>query len=437
MRWFHLILLSATLALGCGFRTPCRVKAVDGKIQEAVDRCARHGGGRVTVPRGEWTVGRIELCSHLELVLEEGAVLLGSRDEAAYGQLDSIGAGDMGRIPVILSAHGARDITVSGPGTIDGQAVRESYQRAEVTAVTDSVTGREVYNAKLYGADYRTKWRKVAPWTTAINFVDCEGVTLRDIHVKESNGWNVHLERCRNVLVEGVTITSDRENGVNSDGLDIDGCTDVTVRGCRIDTGDDALCFKTTGQAPCEGILVTDCTLSSSSAAVKIGTESKADFRDITVRDCRIEGANRGLCIILRDGGDVRDILFENLDITCRRHAVFWWGNGDPLYFTIQKRKGARSAGTVDGVAVRHVDAVGQSGVRLEGFSEPLRNITFEDFHLTIEPEDAVDKRARNGFLFDGVDGLVLEKVSLVWDGYEKEWEGNYVHRNCKNIQLL
>ena len=431
------IMKGGVLTFRMGPVPPYEVKARGGKVREAVDDCARHGGGRVIVPRGQWTVAGIGLCSDLDLHLEEGAVLLGSRDEAAYTGRDSIGAGDMGRIPVVLSAHGVRNLSISGPGLIDGQAVRESYQRSEVTEVKDSVTGREVYNAMLYGADYRTKWRKVAPWTTCINLVGCEGVTLRDIRVRESNGWNVHLENCRNVLVEGVTITSSRENGVNSDGLDIDGCSGVVVHGCRIDTGDDALCFKTTGTAPCSDILVTGCTLASSSAAVKFGTESKADFRDITVRDCRIEGANRGLCIILRDGGNIRDILFEDIDITCRRHAPFWWGNGDPLYFTIQKRKGAPSAGSVDGVTVRRVTALGQSGVRLEGFSEPLRRISLEDFHLTVEPEDAVDKRARNGFLFDGVDGLVLDRVSLSWEGFEEEWEENYVFRNCKNIELL
>ena len=430
------LMRGGVLTFWMGEVPPYEVKARGGRIREGVEDCARHGGGRVIVPAGKWTVADIELCSDLDFHLEKGAVLLGSRDESAYAGRDSIGAGDMGRIPVILSAHGVQNLTISGPGMIDGQAVRESYQRSEVTEVRDSVTGREVYNAMLYGADYRTKWRKVAPWTTCINLVGCQGVTLRDIHVHESNGWNVHLENCRDVLVEGITVTSSRENGVNSDGLDIDGCSGVRIRGCTIDTRDDAPCFKTTGTSPCQDVLVEGCTLSSSSAAVKIGTESKADFRNITVRDCRIEGANRGLNIILRDGGNVRDILFEDLDITCRRHATFWWGNGDPLYFTIQKRKGAPSAGTIDGVTVRRVTALGQSGVRLEGFSEPLRNITLEDFHLTIEPEDAVDKRARHGFLFDGVDGLVLEKVSLAWEGYEKEWEENFVNRNCKNIQL-
>ena len=48
----------------------------------------------MTVPRGTWTVAGIELCSDLDLHLEKGAVLLGSRDESAYPARDTIGAGD-------------------------------------------------------------------------------------------------------------------------------------------------------------------------------------------------------------------------------------------------------------------------------------------------------------------------------------------------------
>ncbi len=51
---------------------------------------------------------------------------------------------------------------------------------------------------------------------------------------------------------------------------------------------------------------------------------------------------------------------------------------------------------------------------------------------------------ARGGRIQEAVEGfrepvrnLVLEKVSLAWEGHEKEWEENYVFRNCKNIQLL
>lgn len=125
--------------------------------------------------------------------------------------------------------------------------------------------------------------------------------------------------------------------------MDIDGCNNVMINNCRIDTGDDALCLKTTllnGQSrPCSYITITNCILTSSSAALKLGTESHADFEHITVSNCIIKNANRGLNMIIRDGGSARNILFSNLTISTQRKETFWWGNGDPIWFTIQKEE--------------------------------------------------------------------------------------------------
>jgi polygalacturonase len=45
-------------------------------IQKAIDTCAKKGGGRVVVPAGQhFLTGAIALKSHVNLVVEEGAVL--------------------------------------------------------------------------------------------------------------------------------------------------------------------------------------------------------------------------------------------------------------------------------------------------------------------------------------------------------------------------
>lgn len=45
-----------------------------------------------------------------------------------------------------------------------------------------------------------------------------------------------------------------------------------------------------------------------------------------------------------------------------------------------------------------------------------------------MEPEQAVDKRARNGFLFYGVDDLLMQDCKVVWDKEHPEpaWESAY-----------
>ena len=189
---------------------------------------------------------------------------------------------------------------------------------------------------------------------------------------------------------------------------------------------------------PCSQITITNCVLTSSSAALKIGTESHADFENITVSNCVIDKANRGLNMIIRDGGSARNILFSNIAISTCRKETFWWGNGDPVWFTVQKR-GDSPSGTIENVTLSHIIAHGQSGIRLEGFSRRIRNIRLNDVQLFMEPEDAVDKRSRNGFLFDGVDKLSLIDCEVNWNMQHPEptWESAYLFRHVDGLQLV
>ena len=45
------------------------------EIQHAIDRCYRDGGGVVTVPKGEYLVGTLNLKSSVEFHFEKGAIL--------------------------------------------------------------------------------------------------------------------------------------------------------------------------------------------------------------------------------------------------------------------------------------------------------------------------------------------------------------------------
>lgn len=413
-------------------------------IQKAIDDCAIHGGGVVWVPNGNYLITSLMMKSNVNLHLDGGAVLYASRNVEDYkNHKVSVGASDESFIEVLLFALNANNISVTGTGKLHCQAVRESFRREPQWAVTDSITGREIDNAIKYGADYRTKYRKVPPCPGAINFTNCTNVHIRDIEVIESSFWSVHLQWCNRVFVDGIHIQSNSDNGVNSDGLDIDGCSNVMVSNCKINTGDDALCLKTTRQGgktmPCREITVTNCILTSSSAALKLGTESHADFENITVSNCIINDANRGLNMIIRDGGNVRNVVFSNLIMNTIRKATFWWGNGDAIWLTTQKRGDIPSSGKIENVTFNHIIAHGQSGVRLEGFDTSMHNIRFNDFQLFMEPENAKDKRARNGFLFYGVNKLSMTDCEVIWnkENPEKAWESAFYFENVDDLNLV
>ena len=55
-------------------------------LQRRIDEAAAAGGGRVVVKAGVHHTGTLRLRSHVELHLEEGAVLLASTNKADYAE---------------------------------------------------------------------------------------------------------------------------------------------------------------------------------------------------------------------------------------------------------------------------------------------------------------------------------------------------------------
>lgn len=412
-------------------------------FQMAIDECANNGGGIVTVPAGDYLCASIFLKDNVTLRLEEGATVYASRRCEDYSLPMQRGALDMPEAHVLIGAVGAKNIAIEGKGQLHCRAQRYNYQREPFTILNDSITGREVQNAHISGADYRTKWRKVAPYTSAIYFVDCENVNLRDITITEANGWSAHLQWCQNVKVDNAKIYSNPHNGVNADGLDIDGCRDVAITNCHIDTGDDALCLKTTmvnGRSePCQNIEISNCWLRSSSAALKLGTESHADFLDITAHDCIIDGANRGLNMIIRDGGNVRNVIFRDMAINCERKETFWWGNGDPIWLIVYRRPGVTEAGSICDVTFENLQCTGMSGIRGEAFHGPIANVTFRNVSMTMVPEPQVDKRSCHGWHFEGLDFLTLDNCSMTWDSAEPQphWQKSFNFKSVTNLTTI
>ena len=73
--------------------------------------------------------------------------------------------------------------------------------------------------------------------------------------------------------------------------------------------------------------------------------------------------------------------------------------------------------------------------MRIENFDSKITNVRISDFQLTMHPEDgSVDKRARDAFLFKGVDGLWLSACSVVWDGYQPEWGKAYAFDDVTDL---
>ncbi len=322
-------------------------------IQKTIDACAAAGGGIVRFTAGTYRCGTIILKSRVALHLEVGSVLLGSRDLADYPS----------RVPALRSytdnytekslvyAEKQEQVAIRGEGVIDGQ-----------------------------GAEFKGPY-KVRPYL--MRFVECRGVSVRDVTLKDSPMWVQHYLGCEDVRIEKVTVRS-RVNR-NNDGIDIDGCSRVEISGCTIVSGDDAICLKSTFDRPCRDVLVRDCEVSSLCNGLKLGTESNGGFEDIRIRDCRVYDTRlAGLALLIVDGGtmdgvEVRDIVMENVGA-----AIFVrLGNRARPFKDGMEPPGV---GTLRNVSISRVRATGAGriGSSLMGLpGHPVDKVRLRDISIT------------------------------------------------------
>lgn len=342
-------------------------------IQQAIDDCSQSGGGKVIVPAGKFLSGTVVLKNNVALHLEENAVLLGSTNVDDYTNPDPFTDGlgiDVGW--ALLAAVDARNVAIEGKGAINGQGSALKARQIETDTRSESL-----------------RWGR-RPFLVRI--VRCNGVKVSGVSLQFAAAWTSHYFQCKNVKIEDVKILS---HGVaHNDGIDIDGCQDVQIARCDIQSGDDALCFKTTSSImACRNITVTDMRLKSGHGAIKMGTESMAPFENIRISRCHIYDTNNGgIKLLTVDGAhlrnvDISDITMENV----KTPMLFRLGSRLSVF-----RKGKdtqQPTGTLTNVTVRNVKAVSSkitqltppSGILITGVpGHYITGLTLENIDISL-----------------------------------------------------
>ncbi len=388
-----------------------------GAIQKTIDQCFSDGGGTVIVPAGSFLAGTIELKDNVSLFLSNGAKLIATKEEGQFKLKGKIKDTGSDGTPVFIYAEKAKNISIKGQGEIIGQP---EYYTEPLNSYDFIAEDFDIaVKAGLKPTSYR--WKK--PNVSLVFLTKCENVQIENVSLLNSPFWTLHAHWCTRVKISGIYIYSDLEKGVNADGIDIDGCRDVTISDCTVTTADDAICLKTTineeGYRACENVTVTNCILTSSSCALKLGTESHGDFNHILFSNCVIRNSNRGLGIFIRDGGKVNNVLFSDITIECNRKPAGWWGSGDAMRFVVMKRNSNSKIGEINNLVVRNVIAHVQGTsliAGLDGTESTMNNIRLEDVQLFMNPESAVDKRATAALQIANINGVSISNSSVRWD---------------------
>jgi hypothetical protein len=412
-------------------------------IQALIDKCHANGGGTIYFPPGAYGSGQLYLKSNVAFYLDINATLYASTNPAHYkprsGNYVADNQMNLPNEQALFYGDSVSNIAFYGKGRLHGQARRVWEPLKEI----DMFIEKETENARKSGIPME-RFYAVEPKIRLIFIHKASHILVRDITLEESPDWTLHLGHTDNVVIEGITLLSSLEAGVNADGIDIDGCRNVRISNCYIATGDDAICLKSTNRKgeykPCENIVVNNCTLVSTSTALKIGTESHGDFRNIIFSNCVITNTNRGISIVVRDGATVENVYFTNLIIECNRKHFNWWGDGDPIRFILLKRNPQSRLGNIRNVFVQNVTATGMGTSLIQGYEDrPLENIVFDNVRFTLQPETLSDKRATEVLQIKNAKDITLRHTTISWDtvgGIEQGWRSAIWAQQVDGLQL-
>ncbi len=264
-------------------------KTLDTKaVQAAIDAASGDRGGTVLVPAGVFAIGTVEMKSNVTLHIAAQGKLLGSADGSQYHAAGAIPLGGDatlrdGNVGLIFAVH-AENVTIEGPGTIDGQGAEFRAPRRGVPPPSGRGGSRRPYHLLFYR---------------------CRNVRVRDLFLRDSAYHSVRVIESDFVWCDGLRIYN-RVNG-NNDGFHFISSRYVHVANCDVQSQDDACALF----GSCEFVTITNSTFSTRWAVFRFGGGNP---QNIAISNCVIYDTF-GCPIKMQFGPEARaqNILFANL----------------------------------------------------------------------------------------------------------------------------
>ncbi len=305
-------------------------------LRKAIVACHAAGGGRVVVPAGLFLTGAVHLKSNVNLHIAEGATLKFSPDPAKYPIVFTRweGVECMNYSPLIY-AFEQENVAVTGKGVLDGSASLETWwgwnNKAE-RPVKQGVARKKLIEMGEKGVAVEQRVFGDGSFLRP-NFLQpyrCRNVLIEGVTIHNSPMWEIHPVLCTNVTVRGVTIVT---HGSNNDGCNPESCRDVLIEDCLFDTGDDCIAIKSGRNndgrrinVPSENIIVRNCTMKDGHGGVVMGSEISGHCRNVFVENCRMDSPNLDRALRFKNnavrGGIIENVFMRNCEVGRVSEAV-------------------------------------------------------------------------------------------------------------------
>lgn len=268
-------------------------------IQKALNAC-KGTDGTVEFPPGNYLSQPLVIGTKTTFQLDAGAVLWASTNQQDFMKIPGNWLKPKGGFISFLTGSDLADVTLTGPGMIDGNGY---------------VWWGEAERARQIKPGY------TLPRPNLINLNNCTNLRVLNLTLRNSPKFHLVPTDADGVLISNVTIIAP-PHAANTDAIDPSNCRNVLITHCRIDTGDDNVAIKAGKKVPgqdyaCENITVTDCTFLHGHG-MSIGSETAGGVHHVVVRDCTFTDTENGLRIksVPGKGGVVDDITYENITMT-------------------------------------------------------------------------------------------------------------------------
>lgn len=364
-------------------------------FRKAIDSCNRAGGGRVIVPAGSFVTGAIHLKSNVNLHLAAGATIKFSQDPRNYLPVVFTrweGVELLNYSPFIYAME-QRNIAITGEGTIDGQAdcahwwpwkgrADCGWRRGDVdqskarTLLLEMAEKGVPVTQRGFGEGHYLRPQLIQPYR-------CTNVLIEGVTLKNSPMWEIHPVLCTNVTVRRISIMS---HGPNNDGCNPESCTDVLIKDCYFDTGDDCIAIKSGRNAdgrrlnaPSQNIIVQGCQMKDGHGGITIGSEISGGVRNIFGENCRLDSPNLDHALRVKNnaarGGLLENLFFRDIEVGRVAHAVI------TIDFNYEEGEKGAYIPVVRNFYVKNLKSHGsRHAVDLQAFKHaPIINLQMED----------------------------------------------------------
>ena len=320
-------------------------------IQKAIDQCSKKGGGRVVVPAGcKFLTGAITLKNGVNLHVEEGAVLEFAFLPELYPIVETSWEGlECFNLSPCIYAFGAKDIAVTGKGTIDGGGSNDTWwpwngnprfgwkegmisQRGGSRArlLKNGEDGIPMYNEKGERSPERIFGPEDGLRPQLVSFNKCEGILLEDITLLRSPFWVIHPLHSTDITVRRVKMIND---GPNGDGCDPECCDRVLIEDCFFNTGDDCIAIKSgrnrdgrERNMPSKNIIIRNCEMKNGHGGVVVGSEISGGCQNVYAHDCVMDSPELERVLRIKTnscrGGIIENINMRDIKVGVCKESV-------------------------------------------------------------------------------------------------------------------